>query len=233
MADVAWDIDVPTTQERALLVLLEDYGADEGWVEFRMDRLKLRTCMSEPRVKQAANTLWGLGRLRYEKSRGGNPSRWRIYLDTCVEVPDGVPPFPKYGASFKDRPQPEGTEDAARPFKDAAHKVTQDWYADTHPRPVLAGGFPAAMKLVERLLEAGWADHQVADALRDALVPTLASLEFSLRKSSRPVSPASGQPVASTTKPPKQMFCPHCGSSGSIRSPQGLRCVRCNELWEV
>jgi hypothetical protein len=239
MADWAWDVDVPTTQERALLVCLEDHGADEDWIGMRLIRLQFLTKMSEGRLKKAANALWEMGILEFETSVAGRPSRWRVKRPLAAHLssipsPPQTPPFPGSFTFGKTRSvgarthEEEPAESTKHPHHDTAHSLTKEWFSQ-EPRPMLKGGFPAAMQLLKQTLAAGWTEEQISDMLRTGPIPTIGGLEYGLRKMLPKQEPT---PQAIPAKH-RKLFCEDCGASGNIRSPQGLRCVRCGSLWEV
>lgn len=234
MADWSWDIAVPSSLERLLLVCLEDHSCDERWVAFKFADLQRLTGMSQNRIKQAANTLWSLGRLEYRPSRGGHPQQFHT-REGVVVTGTGNPPFPNVPFTYARTGDTPNTYTPSpgkpRPNRDEANEIVKHWYATTTPRPTPAGGYPAAVKIVETILAAGWTSDLVESALGQVPTISLATMEYQLR---RPSQQQGGRGQSAPPMPqPKPAFCPKCGSSGVIRTQAGRRCVSCDEPLDV
>ena len=211
-----WVVPVPSPGERLLLLaLMARWADDSSGAEVTMAELQAMTNMSAVRIRKARDWCATEGMLKFDVAVG---RAVKYFLFEPGEMP-------------KPAPQPVDTTVDEPDEQARAHAIaiTKRWWAASDPRPLLRGGFPAAMKMVERAIVAGWTPEAVEAAL--PLVPTLtaASLEYQLRR--KPNTFAPGVPGTSTTRPIQD--CPACGSTGRYRSEAGWRCVGCDEMLEV
>jgi hypothetical protein len=195
--------------------LISQWCDDPAGKNVTMAELQRMTSMSAVRLRKARDWLEANGLLKYDVVIG---RAVRYFL-----LEPGVIPKPP--------PQPVDTTVDEPDEQARAHAIaiTKRWWARSDPKPLIRGGFPAAMKMIERAIVAGWRPEDVEAAV--PLVPTLtaASLEYQLRKKTNTSAP--GVPGRSTTRPTPN--CPTCGSSGRYRSEAGWRCVGCDEMLEV
>lgn len=203
---------VPAPAERLLLVALAHISENEVAVASQHALSEL-TNMGAARLTTARANLVEIGVIDYSPARGGKPGTYRL-----------VPPSGEL--SFTQAIQGQAPA-AERNIHAEAIGIASHWWNETKPRPLIAGGFPAAKALVQRALDAGWSVNQVSDAL--VRTPTLSAgaLEFALRNvgqqnGHRPIEP----------KRPKRPECRQCGSSGWIaesdaRNARMIPCPSC------
>lgn len=94
----------------------------------------------------------------------------------------GTDSTPKPSGSTVKEPEnpPAKAED---PILVASREIVKDWWDATTPKP--AQKFVAVVKIVERMLRAGWPPQAVRWALGRAPTPSVGTLEFALRSSRR------------------------------------------------
>lgn len=107
---------------------------------------------------------------RPETRTSGNPSAQKPAPITKTDL------LPK-----TERAAPKAQRPQAAVVADAMVKA---WWESQHPRPTQ--NFMGVVKVVQKLMEAGWHPLDVAKALRDAPVATNNTLEFELRRRTKP-----------------------------------------------
>jgi hypothetical protein len=225
----AWDLPVPASGERMLLLALIECGADQEMVRLKQDQLNAMTLMSRTRIRSASDWLVHAGLLEIEPSKGGRATGFRVHQRTAAELPRPNARRPPVPVEDYGELQLAISPNALPPdvAKKEAIDLTKRWWASQNPRPINRGGFPAAMKIAERAILAGWQPHQVEQAM--ALVPTLtaSALEFQLRR-----QPRTQVPGSTRSKPEGPKECWNCRGTARYKSDTGDRCASCEELWE-
>jgi hypothetical protein len=164
-----------------LLVMAEVANPKHDWqVWFERAELAGRAHVSTGSVGRALTDLQAAGliermtgRDRCAKARTHSPRAvvWRLRVLTSgvsLDAHGARPgtPLNAHGARREhDTPLMVNTEPRPAGTQQAAEALTRDWWESRFPRPMMAGGFPAARKIVERALRAGWKVEEVAAAL--------------------------------------------------------------------
>lgn len=185
MIEWIWTLPVAESTDRFMLVILEHLGAESRWVEVSTSAMADALLVPVERVHQSSQRLIAQGALRHRPGSGTSASRWQLPHAPSSDVP-------------------------VKQAFDPAIEVTRKWWGRTNPKPLIKGGFPAAMRIVRSAIDAGWRPAQVELALDDVPTLTKASLELALnRLPAEPTRPAEAVRVQ----------CDECDSVGWIEGP--------------
>jgi hypothetical protein len=224
MVSWSWNISTKSTYELLLALTLEEYAADEDWVQLRLERLRAETHIEIQRIKVAANGLWALGHLAVEELDEGATYRWFLRKVALVPSPPQTPPFLGVFTFGKNSP-PRAREAEPGTAAALAHSLTVGWFGQT-PAPTCS--FVAGLGLVKRLVEAGHPEADIEKMLRTNPVPSMNWMLAELKRlQPRVVEPRLiGPPPA-----PQKLRCEGCGATGTIRSEGRLVCLGCGLPW--
>lgn len=97
--------------------------------------------------------------------------------------PDNQDPDSQDSYEVPDKKEPQETPTSSDPLTEMARRVVKRWWEEQTPRP--AQNFVAVVKIVRKMLAAGWEPKDVYWALGEAPTPSVGTLEFALNRHRR------------------------------------------------
>lgn len=201
---VSWVWNNSKTKGTAKLVLLAI--ADHAWQDGTnawpsVERLAKMTGLDPDTVRRAVKKAEALGELEVVRKSGGRASKGQHASNDYLLVMSQDP----QDAALKD---PQDTGLNPRKIQDLtpaecetnktmnkntnrqiADEVTRRWWEASDPKPMPAGGFVGARKIVEKAIAAGWTDSDLDKALPQVETLAFWSLEKALKQNRQhPVS---------------------------------------------
>ena len=189
--------------------------ADHAWKDGTnawpsVERLSKMTGLDQETVRRSVKKAESLGELKVDRKKGGRAPKGQHasndYILTMVQPPQGE------GVTDTQPPQGEGvnprnervltpatrggnrkvTKKEPTASNNEADAVCRKWWEESNPKPMPAGGFVGARKIIAKALDAGWSPDELSKAL--PMVDTLAfwSLEKALKQNKQELVPNKG-----------------------------------------
>ena len=209
---VSWVWNSSKTKGTAKLVLLAI--ADHAWQDGTnawpsVERLAKMTGLDPETVRRAVKKAEALGELEVVRKSGGRASKGQHASNDYLLVMSQDP----QDAALKD-PQDTGLKDPQdtgvnprrirdltpaecgtnktmnkNTNKQTADEVTRRWWEASNPKPMPAGGFVGARKIVEKAITAGWTASDLDKALPQVETLAFWSLEKALKQNQQQLVP--------------------------------------------
>lgn len=191
-----WNNSKTTGSTKMVLLAIADHAWPDGtnaWPS--VSRLARMTGLSEDTVRRSVNRAEKCGELAVVRKTGGRAPKGQHASNDyvlCMKEPNDPPAntanpsqalpsqeatpksLPALGLTPAPRdPNRKVTQKEPDRLKSEADLVCRGWWDTSDPKPMPAGGFIGARKIIEKALSAGWLSEELAEVL-----PTVETLAF-------------------------------------------------------
>jgi hypothetical protein len=199
-----WSNSKTTGTAKLVMLAIADHAWQDGtnaWPS--IGRLAKMTGLSEDTVRRAVKQAEELNELAVDRKNGGRAKKGEHasndYVLLMTEQPphdESVEPQPLQNATPNPRTtrpltlagsggNHKGTVKETKPLSakdNQADKVCRKWWDSCNPKPMPAGGFVGARKIIKKALDAGWSPEDLERALPNVETLAFWSLEKALKQ---------------------------------------------------